>query len=63
MKKYLMKWFNKKVKKQLDIQEILDFRMFELRGKIYVKGSLEEKQFETRKEAKKYIINILAVDK
>lgn len=62
MKKYLMKWFNKKVKKQLDIKEILDFKIYEIKGKIFVKGSLDEKQFETEKEAKIYITKILSLD-
>lgn len=62
MKKYLMKWFNKKVKKQLDIKEILDFKIYEIKGKIFVKGSLDEKQFETEKEAKLYITKILTLD-
>lgn len=62
MKKYLMKWFNKKVKKQLDIKEILDFKIYEIKGKIFVKGSLDEKQFETEKEAKLYITKILSLD-
>ena len=62
MKKYLLKWFNRKLKKKLDIKEILDFKIYEIKGKIFVKGSLEEKQFETEKEAKIYITKILELD-
>ena len=62
MKKYLLNWFNKKVKKQLDIRDILDFKIYAIKGKIFVKGSLEEKEFETEKEAKIYITKILELE-
>lgn len=46
----------------MDIKEILDFKIYEIKGKIFVKGSLEEKQFDTEKEAKLYITKILTLD-
>ena len=42
MNKYIIYWFNKKVIIQLDIRDFLDFKIYAIKGKIFVKVSLEE---------------------
>ena len=59
---FILNQFNKKVNKELDIIDILDFKFYAIKGKIFVIGILEEKEFESEKEAKIYITNILELE-
>ncbi|MGL4617138.1 MAG: hypothetical protein ACRCUM_02770 [Mycoplasmoidaceae bacterium] len=62
MKRYINSYVSKKVKKKLDKNNICKFKIYEYRGKFIASGTLTQKEFNTAKEAKRYVSRVLMME-